>query len=267
MEPLHEVNQNSCDFCAEIHGSKPLLPQINFPSLRSRLYLQRETDGFFLLADASPITSPHILIIPNSHFEKYSLLDCSKLDKFISIIANSIEDNETAIFFEHGGYSCLRNGLCSEHAHLHIVISDGVKCREILDKIVTDGGRISKQYKSFRILIENEVEPKNKDYLIFGYATKKNVFVHEIFFDKIESQVLRNYVSSAMGKRPHITDIFTRQNAFLSTCKWLSERFTAYYPDIASQFNTIKSDITQHRLQSKEHCHGCTHDCPRAIKV
>jgi diadenosine tetraphosphate (Ap4A) HIT family hydrolase len=263
MESFQKVNQGSCDFCSEIQGGTPVLPEISFSPIKTRLYYINGIEDFFLLADASPITAPHILITPSMHIEKFSLLDCNALKKIMSAIVDSIENNETAIFFEHGGHSCLRNGLCSEHAHLHIVISNRFKLEALWGKIRDNGGHISEEYASIQTLIQHGIEPKSKDYLAFGCASKQKEFAYEIFFKKIKSQVLRNHISAAIGTTPHILDLSMRKKAFSETCKWLADRYTPYGHSKTKPFDMA----TKHRHQPKDECYGCEHDCLRSIKT
>ena len=225
MEPLQDINKNNCDFCQEIAGRPPNLLGLPTSTLSTRIIKAKQAEDLFVIPDASPISKQHGLLIPQKHISRFSEFDCSRLAPIVRHATNFLTANETLIFFEHGGHSCLRNKACSEHAHFHLVTVNGFCMSKFLDTLSQFGGKASNSYYSINSIFHSALPPDSNDYLIFGFSNRAVIDIRVIYFDYVPSQVLRYVLADSLGISPHIESQETRLEAFLSSYRWLEKLF------------------------------------------
>jgi len=220
VESLQYVTANGCDFCDEIAGRPPKL--LGLPSMLStRIVKATQAGDLFAIPDASPISDRHGLIIPRAHISRFSQFDCDSLIPLVEKAATCLATSETLVFFEHGGHSCLRNGVCSEHAHLHLVAVDRFSMPQFISTLMQLEGKVSDSYDSIKRVFHSELRPDSSDYLVFGIASHGVMDIRIIDFDYIPSQMLRYALADSLGIAPHIESMKNRREAFLSSYRWL----------------------------------------------
>lgn len=224
MESLQYIAKNICQFCDEIENKTPDLLGLS-KSICSNRVFSTQYQNIFVIPDASPMTWKHGLIIPKTHVSKFSQLYCSSLAKIVQHVVNNLFEDENLIFFEHGGHSCLRHGLCTEHAHLHIVVVKKFCISRFISTLYLYGGKSINKYNSLDDVYTSDLLKKSEDYLIFGYANRIAYDAHIIDFDYVPSQVLRYVLAETLDISPHISLNKDRANAFRNSYLWLKQLF------------------------------------------
>lgn len=127
----------ACNICQEL-----MLEQITSFDSRYQALISTgknilfETEDFVVLPSLGPLNDSHVMIVPKTHINNFSLLDDSKLRQveFIeeilsSHIAGAI--GRKLVFFESGaGDISNHSGGCIVHAHIHCVYeSQEFECR------------------------------------------------------------------------------------------------------------------------------------------
>ncbi len=222
MESLQHITPEGCDFCDELGGQSPKLLGLPF-ILSSRVIKATQTGDLFAIPDASPISDRHGLIIPCAHFSRFSQFNCDSLPPLVEKAATRLSAGETLVFFEHGGHSCLRNGVCSEHAHLHLLAVEDFSMRRFISTLTQLGGEVSDNYDSIKRVFRSELRPDRGDYLVFGVASSTEVDIRLVKFDYVPSQILRYALADSLGIAPHIESLHIRREAFLSSYRWLAK--------------------------------------------
>ena len=224
MGSLQDVTADGCDFCDEIAGRPPKLLGLP-PILSTRVIKATQAGDLFAIPDASPISNQHGLIIPRTHISRFSQFNCDNLIPLVEKAATCLTTSETLVFFEHGGHYCLRNGVCSEHAHIHLVAVDRFSMSRFINTLSQLGGTISDSYNSIKRVFHSELHPDSSDYLVFGIANRAAMDIRIIEFDYVPSQVLRYALTDSLGIAPHIETLDTKREAFLSSYRWLAQLF------------------------------------------
>lgn len=118
------------DLCAEIAGDtdNSFVRTYEGDPL-SRLIL--ETDHFVLVADMSPLTVGHLLLLPRSHHLSFAALLGVHLAEVEQLLA-TIRPRYVATFgeplvMEHGSAASSDTNACITHAHWHFIPVDGTK--------------------------------------------------------------------------------------------------------------------------------------------
>lgn len=253
------MTPTECDFCFEIQGGEPRLLGLPRSTVGRRVY-ESSGCGISLLADASPVLPGHSLFVPSSrHVSRFTLSDPKALSAALDDFANRVSAQSNVVFFEHGGFSCLRHGLCSEHAHLHAVPVPAISMRDLLPVVRRKGGRWSNRYDSIRTLYENELGPKAVDYLVLGVASADGIDVRRILFDSVESQILRVVLADCAGVEAHIRSLELRQAEVRFTCEMIGRCYPIAAPDFTEQ-----GSVTALR---KKECINCAYECVRSVKT
>lgn len=222
MESLQYVATDGCDFCEEMAGGPPKL--LGLPSiLTTRIIKATQAGDLYAIPDASPISSRHGLIIPRAHISRYAQYGCAGLIPIVETAATSLASSETLIFLEHGGHSCLRNGACSEHAHLHLIAVYRFSMTRFISTLSQFGGEVSDSYSSIKGVFHSELSPDSGDYLFFGTASRDAMDIRIVKFAHVPSQVLRYVLADSLGISPHIESLEIRTEAFLSSYRWLAQ--------------------------------------------
>jgi diadenosine tetraphosphate (Ap4A) HIT family hydrolase len=118
------------DLCQEITGS------VDNSFVRtyggdppSRLVL--ESAAFVLMADMSPLTVGHLLLLPKTHYLSFSALMRTHFDELENVMSR-IEPYYSATFgeplvIEHGSADESDGNACVTHAHWHLLPVDGTR--------------------------------------------------------------------------------------------------------------------------------------------
>ncbi len=221
MEPFHCVNATACEFCGEALGKAPDLLGLEF-SLKSRLFRHRLSEKLYVLPDASPITNRHALVIPRVHIPRFSLFKNGDLYFLLKDAISALRDSDHLVFFEHGGLSCLGQGKCSQHAHLHLVSVSNFDMKSFLLKAREMGASLSVRHTSLNHAYQKLNASHVPEYLIFGAATCSEMDVRIVYLDSIPSQVLRYVLAEILGVSAHYQHPESRLHAFGDTMKWLN---------------------------------------------
>jgi diadenosine tetraphosphate (Ap4A) HIT family hydrolase len=258
MESFPEVIEASCDFCHELGGGVPRLSELPAATVARRVFRSQAAD-IHVLADASPILPGHALLVPARHVSRFSLCDHRSLDVVIDEFRKRLRGGAKLVFFEHGGFSCLRDGACSEHAHVHTVIVPGMSMRDLSRRIRQRGGTCSERYDSLGAFYGRALAVDRPNYLMLGIATAKSMEVREVRFDPVESQILRTVLAECLGIQPHIRDLQERAASFVATCEGLRK-----YSPVAR--TVAVDDVGEpERIETKEECFDCQYDCVRRV--
>ncbi|GGP60711.1 HIT family protein [Streptomyces melanogenes] len=127
------------DLCQELAGSRDTTFSMVYKGEPpSRLI--HSTDNFRLLADLSPMTLGHLLLLPVDHYFSFAQL-ANAFDEELPELLGKVEPayRETFGMFtvlEHGSSPGMQSGACISHAHWHILPVDG---RRVDELILADG--------------------------------------------------------------------------------------------------------------------------------
>ncbi len=164
---------NNCPLC----NQKQLAPSS----------ILRETENFYIVCDANPITEGHILIIPKKHipcvgeFDDAQFKEFQILDKQVSVFI--IETYGNVASFEHGVF-----GQTVFHSHVHYLPFKGD-----LNDIVPEKDKIS-EIKSIEEL--KKIYGNDGGYLYISIEGKEYVINVSI----AEPRFFRNRIANALGK-------------------------------------------------------------------
>jgi diadenosine tetraphosphate (Ap4A) HIT family hydrolase len=114
----------NCPFCRELQSGK--LPDFIDVDIESRIL--HETDRFVVMADISPLTPGHVMIVPKAHILCYGAVEAFAQNEFSGIVdaARTVitEHYGPSVMLEHGTSSLAPVADHVTHAHLHIVPAD-----------------------------------------------------------------------------------------------------------------------------------------------
>lgn len=129
-EGLREPFDETCGFCAEIHGvdrennllRTHITPQTG---LESRVIL--ETEHFQVIPTLGGFVEGYVMVVSRNHYDcvgKVPAADLPELKALLEEVKGRIRRcyGTGTVCFEHGSVSCTnRFGGCINHAHVHIV--------------------------------------------------------------------------------------------------------------------------------------------------
>ncbi len=130
VDPLRE----DCTFCAEIEGREDhnLLHELAGNDI-GRSYILSESENFVVLPAVGALCPGYVLVVPREHVLSFGFLESDVDEELELLLEQAIRWHEDAygcqtVMFEHGSSSFTeRGGLCTDHAHLHLVpVTDGV---------------------------------------------------------------------------------------------------------------------------------------------
>jgi len=126
--PDHELCTGA-DFCHEISGTR----DVTFHRVYAGRPASRRiitTDLFVLIADLSPLTVGHLLLLPKAHYLSFAQVTRRELSALIDIL-DLILPRYTRTFgtppviMEHGSSRNYDHNACITHAHWHLVPLNG----------------------------------------------------------------------------------------------------------------------------------------------
>lgn len=131
----HELQCAGSDFCEEIAGAQ----ETTFSSVYEGDPPSRaiwESDGFRLIADVSPLSIGHLLLLPVEHYLSFAqLMDESGVQP--ATVLEKVSSLYRAAFgeltvLEHGSSIGMRSSACISHAHWHIMPIDGSRVNSLI---------------------------------------------------------------------------------------------------------------------------------------
>ncbi|MFG2091890.1 HIT family protein [Spirillospora sp. NPDC048824] len=121
------TERDSCagsDFCQELTGAEHVtFHRVYNGSPPGRILARGST--LALLADMSPLTRGHLLLIPTAHYVSFGAVMCdhaedvaTALKRIIPLYTASFGD---PVFLEHGSTMGMEGSACVTHAHIHLL--------------------------------------------------------------------------------------------------------------------------------------------------
>lgn len=200
---------NDCTFCAELNK---FYDKSNYSRLSGQYDNGRilwKNDNFALIPSLGPLVEGHLLLIPIIHSLSFADLSKNMLLKVVEIVSCITgffrEFNQDIIFFEHGalvGQASMdearrikaRSGLCTDHAHLHIL--PGITVNAVLSRIEQIALHSGKR-EILDLSILPEVVDNNSPYILIGGSTIQLMTLYGV--DEIPSQFMRQLIASIIG--------------------------------------------------------------------
>ncbi|GAA0581456.1 hypothetical protein GCM10010394_07630 [Streptomyces crystallinus] len=133
---------NECagsDLCQELAGARDTTFSMVYEGEPPSRLIHR-TENFRLLADLSPMTLGHLLLLPVDHYFSFAQL-IDDLEEELRGFLGKVEPAYRETFgrytvLEHGSCPGMESSACISHAHWHILPVDGRRVNEL---ILADG--------------------------------------------------------------------------------------------------------------------------------
>lgn len=188
-ERLTCVGSDLCEELAGSHRTSFTLTYQGDPPTR----MIGETAGLRLVADLSPLTSGHLLLLPLAHFVSFAHV-VGELGTEIHAFLNHLIPQYTETFgppiiLEHGSSSDM-NSACISHAHWHLLPVAGERVRRIMAR----DGLTSSTIGGF----EDLAVMAQRDLSYFYCADADSHHLYGIS-RKMRSQYLRSVVGEVIG--------------------------------------------------------------------
>ncbi|MEV3921164.1 HIT family protein [Actinomadura coerulea] len=127
------------DFCQELAGSENVtFHRVYDGSPPGRIVGRGNT--FALLADMSPLTWGHLLLVPNAHYVSFGALMCDHAEEVAAALKQIIPPYAATfgepVFLEHGSTMRMDGSACVTHAHIHLL---PLPFKEVNELILRDG--------------------------------------------------------------------------------------------------------------------------------
>lgn len=121
------AERDSCvgsDFCQELAGVEDItFRRIYGGSPRGRII--GRGSALALLADMSPLTWGHLLLVPNAHYVSFGAVMCEYAEEVATAIKQIIPPYGASfgepVFLEHGSTMRMEGSACVTHAHIHLL--------------------------------------------------------------------------------------------------------------------------------------------------
>jgi diadenosine tetraphosphate (Ap4A) HIT family hydrolase len=131
----HSVLCEGADLCQEIAGSADTSFVRTYQGEPpSRTIFQ--TEEFVLMADLSPLTVGHVLLLPKTHYFSFSALLRTHLDELECLLSRTVpfysDTFGEPLVLEHGSAPGSDGAACITHAHWHLVPVDGHTVDELI---------------------------------------------------------------------------------------------------------------------------------------
>lgn len=127
------------DFCQELAGAEDVtFHRVYGGSPPGRIVGRGSI--FALLADMSPLTLGHLLLVPNAHYVSFGALMCDHTEETATALKHIIPPYTASfgepVFLEHGSTMRMDGSACVTHAHIHLL---PLPFREVNGLILRDG--------------------------------------------------------------------------------------------------------------------------------
>jgi diadenosine tetraphosphate (Ap4A) HIT family hydrolase len=153
----------------------------------------RETSNFALVADISPLTHGHTLLVPKAHYISFARVPKElqeELESFRSCCTELVAGTfGTPTILEHGSSTIMRDSPCISHAHWHFV-PNGQDVTRIFD---ADGLRYV-SIPSWRQL--SGLAKDDRPYIFYSFGADNRVYVNNL---SKRHQYLRIVVAEVLG--------------------------------------------------------------------
>lgn len=206
------------DFCEEMSG--------NSDTTFRRVYEGRPasravgaTDSFVVVADLSPLTVGHLLVLPREHHLSYASVVRRHLDELRGLIDWLFPRYRRTFgeptVLEHGSAKDFDHGACITHAHWHVVPVDGM----VIDRAMADDGLTSTDLLDITDL--GDPQWLDTAYFLLLYRDLRRVF-------RPQKTLRRQYLRSVISKPLRIPDpewdyaVVVRKNYLRSTMERVS---------------------------------------------
>jgi diadenosine tetraphosphate (Ap4A) HIT family hydrolase len=206
------------DFCEEMSGdSDTTFMRVYGGRPPSRKV--ETTDSFVVVADLSPLTVGHLLVLPRKHYLSFATVIPRHLDELRDLLdwllpRYRMTFGEPAIL-EHGSAENFDHSACITHAHWHVVPVDGTS----IDQSMTDDGLTSTDLRDIADL--NDPKWLNSAYFLLLYRDLCTVF-------QPQPTLRRQYLRSVISRPLRIPDpewdyaVVVRKNYLRSTMERVS---------------------------------------------
>jgi diadenosine tetraphosphate (Ap4A) HIT family hydrolase len=206
------------DFCEEMSG--------NSDTTFMRVYNGRPpsravevTDSFVVVADLSPLTVGHLLVLPREHHLSFATVIRRHLDELRELLDWLLPRYRGTFgeptILEHGSAKDFDHDACITHAHWHVVPVDGSS----IDQSMTDDGLTSTDLRDIADL--NDPQWLDSAYFLLLYRSLRRVF-------EPRPTLCRQYLRSVISKPLRIPEpewdyaVVVRKNYLRSTMERVS---------------------------------------------
>lgn len=150
---------HTCDdsrICDELKGRRDEIPYFEVYGHDQPSRVIAESPRFALIADISPLTPGHTLLVPKDHFISFGSIPTNAWDELEAFRDNCVRLIEKhygiPTILEHGSSSSMRSSPCVSHAHWHLVPG----CQEAYKIFESDGltGEDIESWKNLSTLAE-----------------------------------------------------------------------------------------------------------------
>lgn len=112
------------DFCQELAGDEDVtFRRIYGGSPPGRVIARGST--LALLADMSPLTRGHLLLVSNAHYVSFGAVMCDHAEEVVAALKQIVPPYQASfgkpVFLEHGSTMRMEGSACVTHAHLHLL--------------------------------------------------------------------------------------------------------------------------------------------------
>lgn len=136
------TERDSClgsDFCHELAGARDVtFHHIYEGSPPERIIGRGNT--LALLADMSPLTWGHLLLVPNDHYVSFGAAMCDHAEEVATALKQIVPPYAASfgepVFLEHGSTMRMEGSACVTHAHIHLL---PLPFREVSALMAQDG--------------------------------------------------------------------------------------------------------------------------------
>ncbi|SPT60922.1 MULTISPECIES: HIT domain-containing protein [Actinomadura] len=121
------TERDSCvgsDFCRELAGAEDVtFHRVYGASAPGRIIGRGST--LTLLADMSPLTWGHLLLVPNAHYVSFGAVMCDHAEEVATALKQIVLPYTASfgepVFLEHGSTMRMDGSACVTHAHIHLL--------------------------------------------------------------------------------------------------------------------------------------------------
>lgn len=203
------MKSTCCDFCNELDGKKENEFYKKYNDIPCRII--KLSANFSILPSLGQLSTSHLLIVSNKHYNSIGQLDLSEQKELKQIITkcsvlmdkyfidNAENKTHKVLFFEHGVFDDNgSNGGCGiSHLHLHSLCYSIDSFHILIENLKDDHKENVKQISD--IFTETSYHNVNKQtYLLLMFDNMKYIITsrNNIF----ESQYLRRKIAESMGQ-------------------------------------------------------------------
>lgn len=121
------AQQDSCvgsDFCQELAGDEDVAFHRTYGGSPAERIIGRG-GTLTLLADMSPLTWGHLLLVSNAHYVSFGAVMCDHAEEVAAALKQIVPPYAASfgepVFLEHGSTMRMEGSACVTHAHIHLL--------------------------------------------------------------------------------------------------------------------------------------------------